>query len=224
MNFFKKTAFLLQRPPVVLITGKEADSLGEILFKVLSPSFKVRKFSNGTLPWVFNREKVLIFKSEKIKPGVLNGLKFFLKRSKNPVLVATHLGEIPPDKYFFSGRRKDTFCMRKLAEVLPARGFCILNLDDRATKEIEGETAAKVLTFGFQRKSDIAATDLNVTSEGINFKLNYEGYTVPFWLSNVSSKSSIYNALSSAGVATALGVNLVEVSQILRDIYFVDKK
>ncbi len=222
-NFFKKLLFFFQRPPLILITGKESEPVSKAILRVLKSS-KVKVIVNGNLPWVLSQEEVIIFKTKKISPKILNGLKFFLKRSSKPVLIVTRLGEIPKERCFFSGEKKDSFCSRKLAEVLPARGFCILNFDDETVKEIENETVARVLTYGFQKRADVQATALNIDSEGINFKANYEGYTVPFWLQKISGKSYVYNALAAVGVATVFDVNLVEVSQALKEINFVDKR
>jgi len=137
INFFKKLLFFLQRSSFVLITGKEAEKTSKIISEILKSSFKIKVMSNGDLPWALDREEVIVFKAEKIKPKLLNELKFFLRRSRNPILMVTYLGKVPKSKYFFSGRKKDSFCARKIAEIMPARGFCILNFDDEAVKEIE---------------------------------------------------------------------------------------
>jgi len=217
LNFIKKLVFFVQKPPVVLITGREHESLAKAVAQVLESSFKIRKVSDGNLPFVKSQEEILIFETEAIKPGLLDNLRFFLRKSRLPVLVVTHLGDIPPERYFFAGDRKKSFPMRKIAEVLPARGFSILNFDDETVREIENETIAKTLTFGFQKRADLQATDLNLSIEGMNFKLNYQGYTIPFWLDKIFGKAHIYQTLAAAGVALALGINLVEVSQSLKD-------
>ena len=216
INILKKIIFLLERPPVVLIAGKEYDSVSKMLSEVLK-DFKLKKVSNGSLPWALDKKEIIVFEMESVDPHLLCSFQFFLKRSRKPILVVNHLGNIPPDKLFFSGEKKKTFPLRKIAEVLPAHGFVVSNHDDEAVSEIENETIAKVLTFGFQKRSVIQATDVNVSIEGVNFKVNYEGHTIPFWLEKIFGKAHIYQALAVVGVASALDINLIDVSQALRD-------
>jgi len=203
MNIFKKLVFLFKRPDVIVITGKGRACAAQAILQVLKPYLE--------------KEKILIFESDLSKPKDSEKFSFLLKKSQLPILVVTHVGEIPADKDFFAGEREETSQIRKLAEVLPARGFLILNFDDETVREIENESLANSLTYGFQERADFQATDVNVNLSGTNFKMNYQGNIVPFWLKNLFGKEQIYSVLTAICLGVVKNINLVEVSQTLGD-------
>lgn len=59
---------------------------------------------------------------------------------------------------------------------------------------------------------------------GINFKVSYQGSIVPFWLAGEPGitqeviEAKIQNALTMIAVGLALNLNLVEISQALKDL------
>ena len=195
MNFFKKIIFFLNRPCIVLAVGNGRACVKEACSKVLS--------------------NTLIFESGSSAKEVKR-FSFLLKNSRVPILIATHVGEIPPDRDFFDGERKDALSIRELADALPHQGFLILNYDDETIREIKNKTIARSLTFGFQKGADFQATDINYNIEGINFKINYQGKSMPFWLKGVFGKEQIYAVLSAVCLGTVKGLNLVEISQSLK--------
>ncbi len=71
-------------------------------------------------------------------------------------------------------------------------------------------------------KAELEVSDVNL-SNGINFKVSYKGSIVPFWLkgeasiSNEASQAKIQDAISTIAIGLALNLNLVEVSQILKN-------
>jgi UDP-N-acetylmuramoyl-tripeptide--D-alanyl-D-alanine ligase len=214
MNPLKKIIFLIKKAPIIIVTGKGRSCASQAIFLVLKPYFKTRKVSDNIFPLPQNKNEILIIETELKKD--LEKFQFLLKNSRLPILILTNVGEIPADKNFFAGERKDAFPMRKLAEVLPAHGFLVLNFDDETVREIKNETIAHSLTYGFQERADFQATDINVNFEGTNFKMNYEGNIVPFWLENLFGKEQIYTALIATSVGVIKDVNLIEISQTLR--------
>jgi hypothetical protein len=70
--------------------------------------------------------------------------------------------------------------------------------------------------------ADLKISDVNVGQEGINFKANYRGSSVPFWLAGdneVSDEQAGLKVQAAAVIITnhlARGLNLVEISQIMR--------
>ena len=94
-----------------------------------------------------------------------------------------------------------------------------MNFDDESIRETKNNRFARSLTFGFASKADIRATDLvltNLPNMGINFKINYQGSTVPVWLERTFGKEQIYSALAAAAAGEFLGLNLVEISEALK--------
>ncbi len=201
MNIFKKLIFLFKRPPVILVTGKGRSCATQAISKAL------KSYSE--------KGKIKIFESDLSEPKEIEKFSFLLKKSQLPILVVTHIGDIPADKDFFAGDRGETLQIRKLAKILPDRAFLILNFDDETVREIENESLARSLTYGFQERADFRASDINLNLTGTNFKVNYEGNIVPFWLKNLFGKEQIYSALTAICLGVAKNINLVEISQAL---------
>ena len=212
MNFLKKLIFLIKKPPVILITGKGRSCAIEAIFQLLKPYSEKGEPRNRASSL---RGKFLIFESDLSGAEEAEKFSFFLKKSKLPILVVTHIGEIMPDKDFFAGEREETLLIRNLAKVLPSYGYLILNFDDETVREIKNESSAHPLTYGFQERADFKASDININLSGTNFKINYQGNIVPFWLKNIFGKEQIYSVLTAIAVGVINNRNLVEISQAL---------
>jgi len=203
MNLINKIKFLLKRPKVVIVTGEGRACAKKAIFQVLKQYFKIDS-------------EILIFDSDLTNSSYVETLRFFIKNSSLPVLVVTQVGDIPPEKDFFAGEKEKTLTIRKLAKTMPAQGFLVLNFDDETVREIKDETNLKELTFGFQEGADFRATDLKLNT-GTNFKINYKGNIVPVWLEKLFGKEQVYSALSAAAVGTVFDLNLVQISQALKN-------
>jgi len=94
--------------------------------------------------------------------------------------------------------------------------YLILNHDEDIQK-LKENNPAKALTFGFQEGADFRASDLKING-GINFKINYKKNVVPVWLIGGRDKNQVYAALAAACVGTIFNLNLVKISQSLRDL------
>ncbi len=94
----------------------------------------------------------------------------------------------------------------------------ILNFDDTGVKKFKEEISVKVLTFGFQERADLRATDINLNhlNQMVNFKVNHQGNVVPIWLEKYSGKEQIYAALAAISIGLIFELNLVEISQALK--------
>jgi len=197
MNFLFKIFFSLKKPRVIVVFVEGRSCAAEAIRKVLK----------------FQKTRVLII---EVPTQKIEDLRFLVKNSSLPILMITHIGDIPFDRDFFAGEREKTKEILKLAKILPAQGFLILNFDDETVREIKTETIAHSLTFGFQEGADFKATDIKLNT-GTNFKLNYQGNIVPIWLEKLFGKEQIYSALAGAAVGTIFNLNLVEISQALKN-------
>jgi len=149
---------------------------------------------------ILDRKKVLIFKSDIEE---LENFKFFLKWSKKPILTIESLKD-----------EKEVLQIEKMAKILSKRGYLLLNFDDDRARELK--ELSRCLTYGFFKKADLQATDLNIDSEGANFKINYQGSIVPFWIESIFEKKQVYGFLAAIAAGIILGLNLVEMSQEIR--------
>ena len=71
-------------------------------------------------------------------------------------------------------------------------------------------------------KSELRVSDIRVNG-GINFKVAFRGSIVPFWLSGdagiteETAKPKIQEALTKIAISLGQGLNLVEISQSLKN-------
>jgi len=222
---FQFWKFLWKKPRVIIVTGNGRQTAKEAISQVLKRYFRIDK-------------EILILETDSKDQ---KKFKFLMKNSSLPILVVTHIGDIPFDKDynppttlpqaspFFAGEKKETTEIRKLAKILPTRGYLILNFDDETVREIKDETNLKELTFGLQEGADFRATDIKLNT-GINFKINYKGNIVPVWLAptpigdrqtwerSLAVKEQIYSALSAAAVGIIFNLNLIEISQTFKNL------
>jgi hypothetical protein len=85
--------------------------------------------------------------------------------------------------------------------------------------KLSGQTFENYLRI----KAELRASDINLSGNGINFKVNYRGSVVPFWLADnaqaasAETDSRVQAALDAIAVGLATDLNLVEMSQILKE-------
>ncbi len=223
MNIFNKLKFIFKKPKAVIVTGEGRAFAIEAIFQVLKPHFAIG-------------DEILVLETDLAEPGAIKKFEFLLKNSSLPILVITHIGNIPVDKNSFSGEKEKTKEIVNLAKTLPSQCRLILNYDDEVVKEIKDEITIKETirtpegrkkpsvrdfalrgsTFGFGQSADFRASDV-ILNSGTNFKINERGSVVPIWLKGLFGKEHIYAALAAAAVGTILGLNLVEISQALKN-------
>ncbi len=211
MGIFKKLIFLIMKPCVVFVVGNERSFVADIIFQIFKNNFKTKKISNNILPFVTNKSEVLIFITDLTDPKNLGNYKFLIEKSRLPIILLTYIGETSEKQTIL-----DQVC--KIIKFLPPYGFINISFDDGINRRIKSETSAYVLAYGFQEGANFLVTDVNINGNEANFKVNYEGGIVPFWLRNFSKKEQIYSAIAAMSVAVAKDLNLVKISQKLKDL------
>lgn len=231
--------------PITILGDWSEDKL-KIISKFGPPGQKIKKaflwlkiVISGFLNFLFLPKKrypqILVLEYGADKPGDIGRLVNLVRPQ---IGIVTALGEIPVHVEFYSGPEEVAKEKGKLIEALPRDGLAVLNHDDEAVFEMGDLTKTKVMTFGFaplrgvsrreKENAQFAASDLTYYFEtngtgvraGISFKLNYEKKVVPFRLNNALGRHQVYTALAAAAVGLNLGMNLVEISQILENFEF----
>lgn len=108
----------------------------------------------------------------------------------------------------------------KLIAALPEDGIAILNADDPLTLKMKEKTKAQVMTYGFGDGVDIHADNFVARrearrAEGLSFKVNFDGKTVPLRLPKIVAKHHVPAALAALALAVALKMNVFEVIEAL---------
>jgi len=207
MNLLSKLKFILKKPKVIIVAGSGRTSAKKAVFQVLNRYPEAGK-------------DVLISESDLKNPRDIEELKFLIDKSSLFVLVATHTGDILSERDSIVGNKTAAEEIRKLSKTIPPQNcWLILNFDDEAAREISDVPNLKTITFGFQQGADFKASDINLNG-GTNFKINYKGNIVPVWMDGICNKEQIYSTLAAACVGTILGLNLIEISQALKNNHF----
>lgn len=114
----------------------------------------------------------------------------------------------------------------KLVKALKKEKTAILNYDNEHSRAMNQISKAKVISYGLEAGADLRAEDLIFNFEryynedidfnkiqGISFKLNWQGSTVPAKIPNAISFSAVYASLAAINCALSLGLNLVEAQE-----------
>ena len=97
-------------------------------------------------------------------------------------------------------------------------------LDLSIAKKIKRERGRKVLTFAIDKSSaDFYITDIHKANERVNFKINYKGNIIPFWIEKPFTRDDIYAVLPALCLAKMMDLNLATVSCKIREDFSVDK-
>lgn len=112
-----------------------------------------------------------------------------------------------------------------LIKKLGKSGWTVLNYDNEKARQITDISKSKVITYGFHERANIRAQEVVFSFEekdklelrGISFKLTYGGSFAPVLLPKVVGYNAVYSALAASAVAIAFDMNLLEVSESLRN-------
>ena len=89
-------------------------------------------------------------------------------------------------------------------------------------KKPQKDTFCFVFEDYLKIRAELKITDIKTDEQGINFKVNYRGSTVPFWLMHKpeitveKAKIKAQESLTIIAMGLAVDLNLVEISQILK--------
>lgn len=184
----------------------------------------LRVFLKGLLEIILPLKfpKILVLEMAADKPG---DIAYLTKIAPCQIGVITAIASVHLEKF------KTIENILKEKEIivthLPTDGWAILNADDKRLMEIKNKIKAKILTFGFSEKADLKAIEVKLDQEitekgelkinGLIFKVNYQGNIVPFSLPKILARHQIYSALVGISLGLRQGLNLVEISEILKD-------
>jgi UDP-N-acetylmuramyl pentapeptide synthase len=99
-------------------------------------------------------------------------------------------------------------------------GKVIANNDDSGLMENIDRTKYRVVSFGFDEKSLVKASEFQVIEKdgawGVNFKVHYQGTVVPFFIPNTLGRPVIYSALVACAVGLNMSLNLADMSATMQ--------
>lgn len=172
---------------------------------------------------IFEGIELIIFKSEYPKTLILEigadhpgDIKSISKWLRADIVVITKIGEVPVHVEFFPSPEALVKEKSYLLNSLKKDGTLILLADDVRVREMAKDMKQKVILYGFSNDASIIATDISVIynnslPEGMTFKLNYQGNSVPISLKNVLGNQQVYPIIAATAVAIASDISLSKI-------------
>ncbi|MFA5926444.1 MAG: UDP-N-acetylmuramoyl-tripeptide--D-alanyl-D-alanine ligase [Parcubacteria group bacterium] len=170
--------------------------------------------------------EIIVLEMAADRPGDIRYLVDFLKPE---VGIVTTVGISHLE--FFKDKKQIIKEKSSLVKMLRKEGLAILNFDDGEVRKMGEAAKTKKVFFGFAEQADVRASDvffgyetvkdnegMNISKiRGISFKLSYEGTTIPVRLTHSIGRPQIYSALAATAVGIHFGMNLLEISKVLKD-------
>ena len=98
----------------------------------------------------------------------------------------------------------------KLFSSLDKKASAVVNIDDPACPMMVANCPAQILTYGFDTKAELRASDLRLTAEGMEFIIHYQGASHSF-TSKLIGRFNVYNLLAAIGVGITQNLALSDV-------------
>lgn len=161
--------------------------------------------------------EILVLEMGSDKPG---DIKYLIDLSgPMEAAVITTIG-VSHLEYFGS---REELAKEKLTLLrgLAKNGLAVLNFDDEKVWNGRKTFRGEAVGYGLNPSADIYASELQIirheSEYGINFKIMRKGTVVPFFLPQSLGKPGVYAALAAAAIGLKFGMNLVDISEALRD-------
>ena len=99
-----------------------------------------------------------------------------------------------------------------VAQVAPGDTI-VANGDDENVRGLRFDSRSRWITFGFDRKHDIAVTDVELAPQTSSFSLYWEGREWDRFTTNLSGRHNVLNAAADIAVARLCGLSTAEIQK-----------
>ena len=93
----------------------------------------------------------------------------------------------------------------------------VVNVDDPYADRIMAGLSIPILTFGVRDRADLAASDIDITTQGVQFDLHTPSGDVRMNLP-IPGLFSVFNAMGAVGMAQAIGIQLPQIKRGLESM------
>lgn len=157
------------------------------------------------------------------RPGDIEEISNWLKTD---VAIFTRMSEVPVHVEFFdspqSVLKEKMFLLKSLRS---EQGVAVYNYDDEIIRrEIEDRKELTKLSYGFDKKARVSASNYAIIYDrktgfpsGINFKINFDGSSVPATIYDTVGRQQVYAVLAGVTAILSQGGNPVKAIEGLLD-------
>lgn len=170
--------------------------------------------------WPHRYPKWLVLEVGVGKPGDMQKTAAWLKTD---AVIMTAISDMPVHIEFFDSRDHLIGEKTELINTLKPDGLLILNHDDEAILEMKSKTKCRNITFGFSEGSDILgsgdsiAYNENGSPEGVIFRVDAQGKSMPVAIDGVFGRNHVYASLAALAFASGFKLNMLAATESLRD-------
>lgn len=142
---------------------------------------------------------------------------------KTDAVIITAIGETPVHIEFFNSRKQLIEEKSALIKTLNKTGILILNADDEDVLDMSSKTKNITITYGFKDEVDVRGSGDSILyggagiPEGIIFRVDEEGKSLPVEIQGVFGRNHIYASLGALALASGLKFNMITAVDALKN-------
>jgi UDP-N-acetylmuramoyl-tripeptide--D-alanyl-D-alanine ligase len=154
------------------------------------------------------------------KPGDMKKTASWLSAD---AVIITAIGETPSHIEFFNSRKHLIEEKSQLIKTLKKDGLLILNADDEAVLEMKEKSKNITVTYGFKEGANILGSSDSIfykengEPEGIIFRADEEGKSLPVIIDGVFGRNHVYATLSALALSSGLKLNMINAISALKN-------
>jgi len=200
--------------PLTIIRGKDAKRNILLWFYNFFHTFWLFIFKKKTYP------EILVLEMSEDAPGMI---KYLVDLARPKIAVVTTIGDPPVHLEYYKNINQLIEEISYLPQSLSLDDTIVLNADNPLVLNFKDKTVAKVFSYGFSENSDVKITEYklinteNLENIGMSFRLEFSGSFVPVRIEGVFGKGQIYALAAAAAVGLSLDMNLIEISEAMKD-------
>jgi UDP-N-acetylmuramoyl-L-alanyl-D-glutamate--2,6-diaminopimelate ligase len=125
---------------------------------------------------------------------------------------------LTPDHLDFHGDMEKYFKSKlQLFQSLSKTNTAIINLDDPYAQRICSATAAKIITFGMNKKANLHPVHTEFTFHGIKAELQFEKKTIPI-NTTLIGEYNLSNIMAGVAVGISMGISTNQIEKALKSM------
>ncbi len=142
---------------------------------------------------------------------------------KTDAVVITAIGETPAHIEFFNSRKDLIEEESKLIKTLKKDGLLILNADDNDILQIKKNSKRRAITYGFKEGADVLGSQDSIfygdlgEPQGITFRIDEKGNSLPVVLEGVFGRNHIYASLGALAFSSIFKFNMLDAVNSLKN-------
>lgn len=170
--------------------------------------------------WPHQYPKWLVLEVGIGKPGDMEKTASWLKTD---AVIMTTIGTTPVHIEFFDSHKHLVEEKSQLIKTLKPEGLLVLNADDADIMDMKSKSKNRSITYGFKEGADILGSGDIISyndkgePEGIIFRVDEEGNSLPVVIDGVFGRNHVYASLAALALSSGLKFNMLEAVNSLKN-------